>query len=422
MRVELVNTNSELDITSLVQSVSLTENVFQSCNTCNVLCLDSSKILELFPVMGQEEIRIIPSSENNESGSVGWSFYIYAIKEFTDESNNRKSYNLCGISSEYLRSIQKRVSKSYVDLLVSSMVEDIAQKELGITFAPKNFQKTEGQCSLIIPNKTPLDAISWLCSRAVSSGASNYVFFKGLDGFVFRSLEDLIKEPSAETYVRLPTTNIQFPEDNSFMIMETNDRFDNMVSIEGGMYSSETITHSLVERSYDIHKFDYLNEFGNGGTHNTLGTIKLMNDSKTDRYKFNESSESRKFLIPSALDTYNKKMKSGFLGLGSVWKNKSSNDRSTILPIRTSQLHQINSNKVSIEIKGNFNRKAGEIITLKDRVDTQVDEMRRRDSPTKDKHISYVGRQYVLGVKHLINKQEIRTILHLAKDGYDKQT
>ena len=110
------------------------------------------------------------------------------------------------------------------------------------------------------------------------------------------------------------------------------------------------------------------------------------------------------------------------LGLGSVWKSKSSNDRSTILPIRTSQLHQINSNKVSIEIKGNFDRKAGEIITLRDRVDTQVDEMRRKYSPTKDKHISYVGRQYVLGVKHLINKQEIRTILHLAKDGYDKQT
>ena len=88
---------------------------------------------------------------------------------------------------------------------ISDIVKDIAINFLKIPpseFPDQNIEKTMGLHDIVIPKWKPLEAINWLCTRAVSdkygpdSGAY-YLFWKNRYGYHFRSVLSLYDDQAA---------------------------------------------------------------------------------------------------------------------------------------------------------------------------------------------------------------------------------
>ena len=400
--VVLVRRNAieSLEITDSVQSITITESVFQSCVTCTISILDTSEFVNTYPVTGYETVMI--EGLDGET----FSYDIYSIKDFNNSEGNRVGFSLCFISDVFLLNQQLKISQSYKNKTIQEIVEDIFKSSFSKTKSEGNIdisEKTKGKYNLIIPNKSPLDAINWLCSNALrqDNDGSNFLFYETLrKGYIFSSLESLIDASSNSVeYKRVMSVNDIRAQKDVFMFSEfgTEYRFDTILGINSGLYSSSLMTHSLIDRKYDIAEFDYLKTFGGRSNFKTLGDITLMEKGDAD---YNTSFDSKKFFIPSYKHSYN--------------HNKFSLDKGKVLPIRVSQLEQINSNRVTISTRGNYERHAGEVIGLTNSIVNSV------TLGMKDKKTTYDGLHYVLGVKHMISAHEHITMLQLSKDGLDR--
>ena len=392
-RVYLVSSSStiDLDVTDSVQSITITESIFQSCVTCTILFLDSTEFVNKFPVVGYEGVRV----EGIDGRNVNYT--IHSIRDFKPLEGTKTGFSLCFISDQFILDRQLKVSQSYVDTTIDNMVGDISKTYLGIDI--DIVESTKGRYSLIVPNRSPLDSINWLCGRALglNTNSSNYFFYQTFSrGYIFSSLEHMIKlHPKPIEYRKVMTVNT--PETKydgkTFSKLEVNDRFDTLKGLHDGMYASSLMTHNLVDRKYEITKFNYSTEFGPNGNHEILGELSLLSE---DDVGFNTMYDQKKYFIPSSQHSYE--------------KDKYSIGRDRVLPIRSSQLSQINNNKISIKIDGDFDRYSGEIVDIGDVI----------ERGRSDKKIRYSGKHYILGIKHMLTPQEHITIVQLAKDGFDR--
>ena len=171
------NAVESLDIIDSVQSIIITESVFQSCVTCTISVLDTSEFVNTYPVTGYETVMI--EGLDGET----FSYDIYSIKDFNNSEGIRVGFSLCFISDVFLLNQQLKISQSYKNKTIQEIVEDIFKSSFSKTKSEGSIdisEKTKGKYNLIIPNKSPLDAINWLCSNALrqDNDGSNFLFYE----------------------------------------------------------------------------------------------------------------------------------------------------------------------------------------------------------------------------------------------------
>ena len=100
--------------------------------------------------------------------------------------------------------------------------------------------------------KRPFDTIQWLCPKAQSSNKNfGFLFYETLDGYNFRSIEQLLKE-DAEIYKKPDR-----PVEGSFRIIEDNLNQSNDIghNCRMGMYANKTIYIDLENETYKEEEF-----------------------------------------------------------------------------------------------------------------------------------------------------------------------
>lgn len=166
------------NLTTSFVSASIYESVFTPGVVCDITVLDTQDIIGSLQLLGDELVSFQFKSPN----MIGANF-IFALYEISDQqqlsSQRAKTYVLRCVSEEAMFAKTNYVQKSYNDLC-SNMVQDICENYLS-TRKRVVVEETRGNQNILVPHKSPFEAIRMIRARSVSSSdnrSSSYVFFE----------------------------------------------------------------------------------------------------------------------------------------------------------------------------------------------------------------------------------------------------
>lgn len=167
-----------LNLTRSFVSASIYESIFTPGVVCDITVLDTQDLIGNLRLLGDETVEFIFKSPNMKQAD-----FTFALYELGDqqqlESQRAKTYVLRCVSEEAMYAKTNYVQKSYSDLC-SEMILDVCDRYL---FTKKRVQveRTRGIQNVLIPHKSPFEAIRMIRARSVSasdSKSSSYVFFE----------------------------------------------------------------------------------------------------------------------------------------------------------------------------------------------------------------------------------------------------
>ena len=174
----LVSQRGSLDLTSSFVSSSIYESIFTPGVVCDITVLDTQDIIGNLRLLGDETVTFSFKGPNFKSAN--FTFALYEIGDQQQLASQRaKTYVLKCVSEEAMYAKTNYVQKSY-NGLCSDMVQDICTEYLS-SQKRIEVEETRGNQNILIPHKSPFEAIRMIRARSVSSDdnrSSSYVFFE----------------------------------------------------------------------------------------------------------------------------------------------------------------------------------------------------------------------------------------------------
>jgi hypothetical protein len=212
--------------------------------------------------------------------------YVSSITNVISESQ-REFFELNLVSREAITNETVRVPKKFpTSQSISDSVESIIKEYLKTDKIDK-IDKTQNKYGFIGNLRKPFTVLVWLASKGVPESSkkdatAGYVFFQTQDGFSFRSIDNLISQPSKATYSYSDVNQSGYEKDNDFNILQyTTNRNQNLIEkLRLGTYSSYRIVYDPLHFTFKESTFkleNYAGESVNLGQ--TLELPKINNDS-----------------------------------------------------------------------------------------------------------------------------------------------
>jgi hypothetical protein len=192
-----------IDLKSSFVGASIYESVFTPGMVCDIRVLDMNDLLGQARLVGDEivifEIYVMGSQN---------ALYRFALHELSElesvGAQKGKTYTLKCVSEEAMFAKTNSVQKSY-NQLCSEMIEDIHVNYLRSS-KPIEIETTRAPQKIVVPNRSPYEAISMIKKRAVSADqrSSFYVFFENRKNeqqtFNFVTLEKLFSGSAVKDF------------------------------------------------------------------------------------------------------------------------------------------------------------------------------------------------------------------------------
>lgn len=264
---------------SLVDSfleLSVFENIFRPCMSASLVLSDSQNIPYKLPIIGEETVDIdimITGFEGTKDEKVFSikppPFHVNSISNRDFTKPKAQIFTLDLISEQYMSSLHSKVSKSYKNQKISSIVEDIYRTYIDDGTGFLFVEPTDRNETVIIPNLNPFDSIKWLTKRAIQndSASVNYLFFETIAGTSFISLDSLAQVEPICTFIQKQRvddpTGVENISVNIFKIDSFTflNQFDKSKNIKRGVYSSKLITHDIVRKKIVQSEYNGFNEW-----------------------------------------------------------------------------------------------------------------------------------------------------------------
>ena len=245
--------------------------------------LDALNLIEYLPIVGEEKLELsytIPG----ETKVYTKVFHVYGYTSPERQNDRTLKYDLLFVSSEFKYNGVNRIQKSYTKRS-DQIIFDILANYLQIAEAtpPKTFT-TDPSCDVldvIIPNLRPFQAIEFVRSRSYSSKylTSNYMFFETWDGYVFKTIDQLIEETKNEPRefkfiqqnIEQTTDATENPSYDSVINFSLTRPMDTISSNEQGMFRNSLLTVDWIRKKYETFETDYMTEFGKYQTVDHVG-------------------------------------------------------------------------------------------------------------------------------------------------------
>jgi len=305
------------------------------------------------------------------------------------------------VTPEAVTNLKTRVSKSYKGKLISDIVTDIHTNFLG--GGPIEVEQTMNQQHILIPMIYPTHAINWLATRAkpIAYEGANYLYYEDRDKFRFVTLESRLEREPVKKYL-FQVANVRKDEKgHKPQELETNmiaveaytfdHHSDLLENMQSGMYGNELLTHSHAKKQWKRHTFDYPSTFDKY-KHLYPGNY-LESKVKPDV----NAKDSRLKLHPTGHDI------DSYPALPESW-----------IPIRISQLQQVNNIRLTVTLPGDSDRTVGQVVEFM----LPSPEQPIKNEQVEDKY--YTGKYMVQTVRHIIDQIQYRTVLELVKDSVYK--
>ena len=405
----LLTSVTTFDLKNTMQEISYNEDIFNNVLSGYVMIVEASGFIETLAINGTEFLRLTFSKFGDRSNQIDKLFRVYKLgKRKLEGTMYKESYVLYFCSEELLLSEQYKISKRYKDQLISDNVNDILNNYLKIPSNKKGtIETTYGKYDFIIPTLKPFDAINWLTNYArpnPQNPGADMLFYEDKNGFQYRSLQSLMKQPSYYTYTYKPK-NINSKDLNSdvhnVLTYEFLDSFDTLNGITSGTFANQLISLNPLTRTKKVTNFNYDTYQKSAKNLNLYGII----DDSTNRNgdSLSQTPQAMLKLIFSNFDSGTNSYVAGVPGAAG-------NDiyAETFIPNRTAQLGLANYTRLRISVPGDCNLTVGRVLTF------NLTSRNTKNNGALDKY--YSGNYFITGVRHIIDLTRFRTILEITKE------
>lgn len=288
-----------VDLKSSVLLFEYYEDIFSPIVTAKLKIINSSNTVPSYknldgfrqslynglPLRGGE--RILLKIDGNSDSNPGLDFsstpekYFY-VSSITDVLNqgDKEMFTLHLVSRESITNETSRVPIKFpTSLRISDSVEKIL-KEYLFTNKIGKIDKTSNKYGFIGNMRKPFTILTWLSSKAVpeisGGGTAGFVFYETVDGFQFRSLDQLmLQKPVSQYYVRdvFETYDDDFKKVNNDrkILNYYIDKNQNLVEkMRIGAYSSKQSIFNPLNFNFDFNTYnsdnykDYTKNLGDG--------------------------------------------------------------------------------------------------------------------------------------------------------------
>lgn len=407
----LFGTNYSVSLKELFIEISVYEDIFRSSISGYVLLNDAISLISTRGIHGSEYLVLTFSKSKDSTDTFKRSFRVYKIDNRTRGSNQGEAYSIHFCSEELIFSEQRKISKSYSNT-ISNIVEQIVYEELKVPKGRFSSHDTVGQYDMIIPYKTPLEAVNWLTNYAIGAekkNACDYVFFENRFGYHFKSMQTMMDFGKERPffYMYQPRSIADPVASSSFSMInvynyEILDSFDSLHGVKSGMMANSLLSVDPMTRRYYFTGYSYLKHLENhtAGGPNIPFTVfpnrggEIQTNEVGSRFKYTITNADHK-LTPGIKDTPDAVMQDFRV--------------EQTIPHRTSQMPASHYHRIRITVPGNPNVTVGDTLFFSLLSEAIANE--------KQADGYYSGIYLVSSVRHLIDPTaNYRTLIELIKE------
>ena len=398
--IYLKTVNGEIiNLLSRYSQIIFYENMFSSSLSGLISIKDTEGLLEKYVISGGEEIGIKISKPNINDVLV-WrvDLVVHKISRSEIGNNLNTSYNLYFTTKFYIKSMKRRLFKSFKNQSFVKCIESIYKEITDNKIAIEDPGLSLSKKPFISTGLHPHSAIEFLCKRSCAKGKF-FVFFERLSPITgtiqgspfvaphyFGSIEKLIQDSNNQTIF-----NIVYREkiegqievsigENSLRTTKfiRLSNFNHLEAMMTGLYNSKITTIDPITRTFNLKKLSYVNK-------NVSGDF-YLNPLISGKTIFSEFDDTRydlpgeKILIGSYNDPFGKEEWLSSHIYGQVSKNLF---------------------KVQVVIEGGTNNiGVGSIVNVS--VPSHYKKLLNPENSRLSDDIIYSGKYIVTAVKHTI--------------------
>jgi len=390
-------------ITTQVAGIELYEDLFSPFITGNIVVVDSVDLIGLFPLVGDEFIKLkfaTPSlpTEDTYAGE----YYIYKVSDRFKIAERQVAYTLHFISKEGLVDLNKKISKTYSGK-ISDIVQNIISSQDALeTTKPINIEPTANNTKYVSNFWTPVQNIMYLANTAVNTNNSpSYVFFETKYGLNFVTLDSLYQLPVKAEFIwdnysqdsaTMGSSYMNIDEDYKRILeISTPQVFNYIDRVESGMYGSRMYHYDLTSKKYTTVNYNAKDKFSSG---NHLNDYSIISNAYIGK--------------PNALTIREHKYYGNFNGYGDVSNTK-------VVQHRVSLLKQAEAFKLEIVVPGRTDYTAGQKVNVKMFKMLNINES---DDPEDVLDKMYSGNYLIGAINHYITREKHECKMELIKDSF----
>ncbi len=390
--------NKKYSLLGTFTFLDIQEDMFAPVCSGSIQLLDTSNLLEDFPISGEERL-VITYRTAEPFKWVTREFYVYDVTNKMKSSDKGFVYTLHFCSVEMLKNRTTLVSKSFKNLTPSDIVKTVLTNIIE-TKKPLNIEKSFGVYTYIAPHIYPFEVIHSMSNRARSDShhdGASYLFFENKNGCNFVSLEEIVKG-TPFTYVARDNNSYDNTNETtrftSISAISQTKGFSVLDSISSGAFGVKTKALDLMTKQLTDISYDHFDD----SQYKSMNRINGNNPKlkmTTSNFKFKSNDGLYKYVVTSS-------------GVGSSFKDKN-------VSKRYSQLSSyVNGPKVNIEVNFNSDMTVGRVINLE--VMTGHNSDKETELAQKDSY--QTGKYLVTAMRHIITLDKATTSMELSRDSY----
>ena len=384
----------EFEISAGNPLISYYESIKSPAISLTLTFLDVDQLVSREGITGGEYLSLKVKKEGHDDFEIKSNKHFLMLNSVKNvsTSSSKQLATLEFVSVEAIINETARVNKKYTGN-VTQTVKELLKGKRGIE-TKKNLDsdRASNSYSFVGNLKRPFDTIQWLCSKTQSSkDGYGFLFFETADGYVFKSIEKLLKQrPIEYKKSELPDQNSE-PDD--FRIIENNLDQTNDIGINCrmGMYANKTIYINVDNATYKTVDF-------------RIEDLKLKKSPK----------------LPNKLERVPTRLMLRVLDKGALQKGSKRKEiqKENELAIYQSKSYARNnlifSQSMSIVIPFNPDLRAGQMLDLKFPLRKGSDQETTTYGKDSDDDVS--GKYLISELKHTLGNNEGTTQLKLIRD------
>jgi hypothetical protein len=273
------------------------------------------------------------------------------------------------------------------------------------------FEQSEGIRNILIPNKSPFDAIKFCAKRALNKKQSpTFLFFENKIGYNFVTLSSLL----ASSPVHDINFQIKNLADNQNELMgaikyEVISQFDLNKSIKSGLFAGTFVGFDLVTQSIGIKTSNYNTLYDKNEHANPTPNIGII--SNKFGLKNTEMYDSKIVVFP--MDAFGSA--SNYIKQNDPLSIDAADDTYNYLLQRGASIRNILNQRVKVLMPGNFDLTSG--LTANLLFPARGEKAKGADNID----YSLSGKYLIIASRHMITYQKHETIIEVATDSNNRK-
>jgi hypothetical protein len=413
INLDLITSVTVFDFINILDELSYNEDLFNNTASGYLMVTDSTGFIEKLQLNGNDFIRMKFGKVDNSTNVVDKIFRVFKVaKRKPLNEGNTETYSLYFCSEELVLSEQYKVSKSYKNKDISSIIYDVLFNYLKVPnnkLSTSNIENTYGLYDFIVPNLKPFDAINWLSTyaRSQNNPGADFILYEDKFGFNFKSLQTLFSSTVYDEYSFNPknidskdlTLNKKLKNALTYEII---DSYDTLDAINKGVFANQLISVDPLLQRFKITNFDY-STYTSDPNIKTLNKYPIINNLKNrfDDRIYDTNQACLKLILSNFNQSDSSYIKSK---PGSVAHDIFAE---VYVPNRTAQIPLSTYTRVKISVPGDPGLTVGRIIKFN---------LLSKDPIDKEPDPFYSGNYLITAVRHLLTVHQYRTVLELSKE------